>query len=346
MDTPTRKEPDAPEERKGLSKYVSRMKTILKRKNEPKRLSGALPPPPPLPLTPLTPTAGPSSATPREPEPANPTGEVVEKSTAPAEPRSTPGVPKPTEVLRCQIDAERARKLNERFNLEIDPSEWTTIPHSQPSLRVEKPIRMRIHRSCHKCLTTFGANKVCITCQHTRCNKCPRYPPKRSNSEGNDLPGPPHKDHKERMEVDDDDSFSKGDRMPMSIPSKTGGQPLVRKRPMQRVRRNCHKAKKRKYPDGYPGDAPSPTSTAPLKFVCHICNNVFPPIPHPSSPEALEFPEKSEPPKCSRCEHVKCEFCPRAPPRKVEPEPDPEVVKSVESKLAAFAISHPAISSR
>jgi len=144
----------------------------------------------------------------------------------------------------------------------------------------------------------------------------------------------------------------------LTRPSKTGGQELVRKKPLQRVRRTCHDcstlflpgnkicnicghvrcedcprdpAKKHKYPDGYPGDAPSSNPTRPLKFTCHHCSKAFPLIP-PSDVDSAT-------PECTQCDHQKCAECPRAKPRKVDPEPDPDVVRSVEAKLAALKIT-------
>jgi hypothetical protein len=90
---------------------------------------------------------------------------------------------------------------------------------------------------------------------------------------------------------------------------------------------NNNRAKKKKYPDGYPGDAYSATSTAPLKYKCHQCLKIFKPIPHPNSP-----------PSCIRCGHAKCSECPRAPIVKVDPAPDPEVLKSVAAKLAMLNV--------
>jgi len=41
---------------------------------------------------------------------------------------------------------------------------------------VRKKIRQRVHRTCHRCETDFGAEKVCSNCKHHRCKKCPRDP--------------------------------------------------------------------------------------------------------------------------------------------------------------------------
>lgn len=72
--------------------------------------------------------------------------------------------------------------------------------------------------------------------------------------------------------------------------------------------------KKDKYPYGYPGDVPS-TKTA--HYQCAECKHIF------SSPPTDE-------PVCAKCSHAKCD---RLTPRKVEPEPDPEILKSIQVKL-------------
>ena len=148
---------------------------------------------------------------------------------------STPEGPALTKVKCSQIDADRARKLSERFNLRIEPSEWTAARAEKEAYRIKKPIRMRVHRTCHQCNITFGANKVCASCQHSRCLQCPRYPPRKEKAE--DKP-------KEvetiagGIEVDDYSDLRK--EKILTLPSRTGGQPLVRKTPRQRARRTCH----------------------------------------------------------------------------------------------------------
>jgi hypothetical protein len=97
--------------------------------------------------------------------------------------------------------------------------------------------------------------------------------------------------------------------------------------------------KRKKYPDGYPGDAPGSgdeldpadpqasirTYTRPkrkVRYSCHNCHTKF-------KPTELT---------CQNCGHEKCNDCPRVAPRKVEPEPDPEVVQRVREKLQALGM--------
>jgi hypothetical protein len=98
--------------------------------------------------------------------------------------------------------------------------------------------------------------------------------------------------------------------------------------------------KKKRFPDGYPGD-PYSTSFLPLKYFCHRCSEVFSAIPHPSSPEGIAL-AASDPaplaPECAQCGHRKCHECPRAPIVQIEPAPDPEIMRRVEAELAALNI--------
>lgn len=100
-----------------------------------------------------------------------------------------------------------------------------------------------------------------------------------------------------------------------------------------------NRAKKKKFPDGYPGDGFSDDITKPVKYSCHKCSKVFPAVPHPDSDEGKTAAEKGEKLECVRCKHEKCADCQRAQPAKVEPAPDPEVLKSVQAKLAGLGVS-------
>ena len=80
-----------------------------------------------------------------------------------------------TAVEQGNIQEEKARALFAKYGLTLEPGEWA-YPVKGDAERVEKKVRMRIHRTCHRCQMTFGAEKICGNCQHTRCKKCPRYP--------------------------------------------------------------------------------------------------------------------------------------------------------------------------
>lgn len=227
---------------------------------------------------------------------------------------------------------------------------------------------MRIHRTCHKCNTTYGANKICANCQHPRCTKCPRYPLKKKEKEkekGKTTVAPIGP-----IPIDMEKEWIPTDKLILTLPSqKIGGQPLVRKKPMQRIRRTCHEcsslfkagskicescshircadcprnpSKNNKYPDGYPGDQPS---SMVKKFACHKCDKTFPILESVSSSDQVLSTNQllSTNQECRRCKHVRCDLCKIAVPRKVIPEPDPEVLRRVEEKLRAFSIRAPVV---
>jgi len=158
---------------KAVSRLLTRMKTVWRRADGSNRLS----------LTRRSPAAA-STATPAAAGPS--TTKPMEIAPEPAfestEPEPALEGPQPTRIMRSQIYAERANRLGERFKLpRLEGLEFSSRPDRE-ALRVEKPIRMRIHRTCHKCQTTFGGNKICVTCEHPRCSQCPRYPVKKAKT--------------------------------------------------------------------------------------------------------------------------------------------------------------------
>ena len=101
--------------------------------------------------------------------------------------------------MQTDIDRRlaKARELFKKYDFEIDESEWKAdnTKRAKPTERVQKQIRMRVKYTCHSCNTTFGHDKVCISCQHARCNKCVRYPPKKRKGKKTDTaPAAPAED--------------------------------------------------------------------------------------------------------------------------------------------------------
>lgn len=72
-----------------------------------------------------------------------------------------------------KIQEEKARALFAKYNMTLEIGEWTP-PFKADAVRVERKVRIRIHRHCHRCQTVFGLEKQCTECGHTRCKKCPR----------------------------------------------------------------------------------------------------------------------------------------------------------------------------
>lgn len=142
-------------------------------------------------------------------------------------------------VNRAQIERERARKLAEKYGLTIEPYEWAAS--CQTVQRIEKPIRMRIHRTCHKCKATFGIANVCVKCEHVRCKQCPRYPPRKDKSSKDVGKGKGVAGAGAPVAAGGAGGLpAEWKKLALKKPSRTGGQDLVRKKPKQRVRRHCH----------------------------------------------------------------------------------------------------------
>lgn len=185
---------------------------------------------------------------------------------------------------------------------------------------------MRVRYTCHRCQATFLAgNKMCLNCSHHRCKSCERFPPRKSKdkkpaapSEPVALPPKPPKRRYDPL---------------LTMPSRRGGQDLVRKPIKQRVRRTCHKCsttfaahatecakcqhircvdcprdppKLKKYPAGYPGDAPGSSDEKQVawkearlrvRWTCHICSKLY------TEGEA----------SCAACGHERCKDCTREP---------------------------------
>lgn len=152
------------------------------------------------------------------------------------------GSPAVAVVSKLKIFEERAKKMGEKFGLVIEASDLLTVAPDETVLRVDKPIRMRVRRTCHRCNTTFTARNECPGCQHVRCERCPRHPPKESEAEflaNLEQMEKVLKANRESTVIMPD--FYWGDQqIELKRPSKNGGQDLVHRKPRQRVRRTCH----------------------------------------------------------------------------------------------------------
>ncbi|KAJ6144614.1 hypothetical protein N7470_008509 [Penicillium chermesinum] len=325
QDRPTQPEGDKPE---GLSKYLKRMKTVLRPRMSSKRESVAARP------------------------------DTVASSSKPTATPTTPArnpIPKPTLLTDYSaLQQEKARALFSKYGLTLEPGEWKS-PADLQLTRVTKPIRMRVRRTCHRCETVFGPDKVCVNCQHPRCKKCPRDPrdpPAREQEPRlpNEYPPLPKTKiaeirARERGEtrVDPYLRFTGNPAAPFVKPSQSGGQDLIRKTVRQRECAKCAhvRCKKcprepvnlEKYPDGYPGDADPPELLKPdrtyrksrrrVHYICHVCETDL--IPGAST--------------CSKCGQAKCAETRRIPPKKVKKQPDPEVLRRVEERMASLTIA-------
>ncbi|BCR88546.1 uncharacterized protein ACHE_41110S [Aspergillus chevalieri] len=343
----TQENQDEPE---GLSKYIKRMRTVLKRGSTKsssissmKDITGEA----------STSNAGPTKA---------PFGNVE----VPIEPHPNPEeyptkIQEPTVISHWSaVQQAKAQALFAKYGLTLEPGEWKS-PSDMTVQRVTKPIRMRVRRTCHRCQTTFGPNKVCVNCQHTRCKKCPRHPAPKSKPVTEPEQGAVRAllEEKKARDARLAELPRRTQKAELTIPSRSGGQDLVRRPVRQRVRRICHECeslfptedatecincghirckicprdppKLRKYPDGYPGDAEPPieipqrTWRKPrqrVRYTCHVCTTLY----------------RAGERNCSNCGQERGPSTIRDPPKKIRPEFDPEVVMRVQERLAQMNI--------
>ncbi|KZF23220.1 hypothetical protein L228DRAFT_106577 [Xylona heveae TC161] len=361
------------EKSSGINKYVQRMRTVLKRGKSKGSISsmaevsgGSSATSTPAPTTTTKPKATPSKpAATNVQSTVSAAAKPVAQSTGPTTQPQKHRVAGARAVTQ-QEKAEKARALFAKYGLTLEPHEWMFAPVHEPIERVEKPVRMRVHRQCHRCMTTFGPDRVCLNCEHKRCKKCPRYPVKKTkDAQGRVIPGATTTAATATGAGVSGTAIrakAKAQKQQLTLPSRTGGQDLVRKPIVQRVHRTCHRCsvkftsgekicnncshvrckkcprdppKLHKYPDGYPGDAePEPEPAPPkqrtfkkvrtrVRWYCHDCSTMY-------SESAKE---------CSECGHERCQQCNRVPPKKIKPPPDPEVLRSLEARLAAMGFS-------
>jgi hypothetical protein len=257
------------------------------------------------------------------------------------------------------MQRERARALFAKYGLTLEPHEFIVTSAAGPLVpRVEKPIRMRVHRSCHQCGTLYGHDKVCVQCEHRRCKQCPKYPKKKSSDEKG-----------EKGTAKEDPEQPRKKKL-LTVTTRYGKE-LAYQPATQRVRRTCHKcdalfspatattcescshvrctkcprepAKRNKWPAGYPGDAePESEDEADaerameqfrriwrkprriVRWECEQCDSLFRQGSH----------------LCPGCGHERCDDCRRSPIKKPRSEEsfDPAVVAAVEAKLRALGV--------
>lgn len=176
-------------------------------------------------------------------------------------------------VSRAQIQEERAKKLGARFGIEFESHEWQA-PEGDV-LRIDKAPRMRIHRQCHKCQSGFGAGNECPSCEHVRCKKCTRNPPKKTDAEKEAARTRKEELARQRKEnapiIPSYDYSDIHGEIIIRRPARVGNVDLVFRPPRVRIRRNCH-----------------------------ACNTLI-------------TSGSSQPRTCDACGHKRCDDCPRQP---------------------------------
>ncbi|EUC27971.1 hypothetical protein COCCADRAFT_110344 [Bipolaris zeicola 26-R-13] len=341
----------------GLGKYVKRMSTVFKRDRSSKSQ-----PPATAPDAPSSSSAAAPQQQPQPPPQPQQQQKLQDQQPSPASPPPQPQQQEiPSSLDRNAMQQERARALFAKYGLTLESHEWIAAPGPMPPLqRVEKPIRMRVHRTCHRCGTLYGADRTCVQCEHRRCKKCPRFPKKKTPEEKQAEKDAPDQPKRKRM---------------LTIRTRAGDE-LVYQPTKQRIRRTCHKcatvfvpaqavicqnchharctkcprepSKLTKWPAGYPGDAEADSETevdrqletfrrtwrkprTRVRWQCEKCNSLF----------------QNHQPQCPGCGHERCDQCTRSPVKKPNKSDqfDAQVVAAVEAKLRAMGVDDEGLSS-
>ena len=176
---------------------------------------------------------------------AEPSTSAGPAPTAPAAPPAATSSARPitkSAAEHSKVREDKARALFAKYGFTLEPGEWST-PATSDLQWVEKKVVMRVHRQCHRCQTSFGADKLCSNCTHTRCKKCPRFPAKRTPEEK----ALAEKERAERaantvaVDMDALKASAKSRAIQLTMQNRRTGVEEVRKNPVQRVRRTCHK---------------------------------------------------------------------------------------------------------
>ncbi|KAI9667613.1 MAG: hypothetical protein M1821_000429 [Bathelium mastoideum] len=334
--------------RASIGNLVKRVKTVMRRKSSTAQATQAGES---SSTAPITATAGPATV------------QESVSSSQPAEMGTQGGSPlnvgsqgedsrQPGPSMRSTTRQERVQELFAKYDIAIDPDEVLSSRAQEYPDRIHRPIRMRVHRTCHRCKTTFGPDKTCVNCHHRKCTKCPRYPVK-----------------KPKKQVVDSGSGPAGKRSSPEPPSTAGAlrtrkeDTNIHKSVQPAVSRFCHKCdtmfdppnqstcqgcghnrctrclqqpkKAKRWPDAYARDASGEEENQPpqpdrvyrkpkarVKWFCEKCGD--------------GFLAKS---KICKCGHERCDTCKRMPPKKVRPSVDPDVLKAVEAKLAELDLN-------
>ncbi|MCJ1249749.1 hypothetical protein MMC30_006975 [Trapelia coarctata] len=335
----------------GFSRFMRRASKVLKGSSTRASIASASD------LAPTQSASTPSPSGPPRTQPSQPAMPQLKKPTAQPTELAVTSTPITSATAYNKLQEEKARALFAKWGLTLEPGEWTPVWKGDAG-RVEKTVRMRTHRQCHRCQVAFGNEKVCSNCAHTRCKKCPRFPtktPKEPQTQPKTVTAQPI------SSVAVDTTPYPGPRTKAKLlvmPEVPTGNEVVRKTPVHRVRRTCHKCettfigkatectnckhlrcpkcpreppKPNKYPHGYPGDVPETFPLAERKlrpirhrtrYTCHACTRVF--LDH----ERI----------CAECRHERCADCPRQPPKKVRPEVREDVLASLAEKLGAVRV--------
>jgi len=260
-----------------------------------------------------------------------------------------PIIPVDASTGRPGLSEEKARLLFEHYGLKYPTLKRSPEEPPTKVRRVEKPVRIRLHWSCHSCNTPFGRDKVCSSCGHGRCGDCARAPAQRvlrileksrrekdaveikkqaaiASPEDDVVLGPSSTTTAQQVPIDLQTEKATA-ALPQYEESETEREPL---RFIYTIRSGAlggtgglelyHMTPQRPYGGSTPKPSVQRVYKQPrqrVRWTCDRCDAVF-----------------VSRDRCDNCQHEKCAECIRSPSKKDRPSVDPSVLRSVEARLA------------
>ncbi|CZT24049.1 uncharacterized protein RCC_09766 [Ramularia collo-cygni] len=84
----------------------------------------------------------------------------------------------PVSSFRPGISDSKASALFRRYGLSYSEHISQAGP-PRKLRRIERPILMKVHWTCHSCKTQFGIERTCVKCGHPKCAQCLTHPRRR-----------------------------------------------------------------------------------------------------------------------------------------------------------------------
>ena len=211
---------------------------------------------------------------------------------------------------RTRLSNGRAQKLFAKYGIKYEPSNIPAESRSSDDVRrIEKPIRIRIHWTCHECKTSFAVSRTCTNCGHRRCRDCPRSPAKRVREVMETAQQQKEQDKQPPTEP-------KKQRQTMTVPpaascESTSSPPVLQTaESLESEHEDTRTSEDAEAIDNQYLIQHTPRSEMQLilrpmaqivQRTCHECQTHF--------KSALET-------ECRKCGHTKCNLCPRDPPNR------------------------------
>ncbi|KAL1584071.1 hypothetical protein WHR41_08144 [Cladosporium halotolerans] len=277
--------------------------------------------------------------------------EVEENAVDDFEDTEEPIIPVDAGSVRVGLSEEKAKLLFEKYGLKYNGARNAEQEPASKIRRIERPVRIKLRWTCHECKTAFAREKVCSSCGHARCGDCLRSPPPRvlrllektkrekeaaelleraasASPEDDAVPGPFTTVTTEKLPLnnlpdDRSETLSHGTE-------KTVGevQPLrfiytIRSASLGGVggvelyHLDPRRAKDRQVDDSTPTiQRVYKQPRQRIRWTCDRCNSLF-----------------TTRDRCSNCQHQKCGDCIRNPAKKDKRSLDPDILRSVQTRL-------------